>query len=303
MTVFVEGEEEIGSPTLSRLLESYHDDLAADVYVITDSANWAAGQPALTTSLRGLADCVVEVRTLDHAVHSGAYGGVVPDALTALCRLLATLHDDAGNVAVAGLHSGPGPDLDYPPDRLVAESGLLDGVAQLGEGRVVERMWTRPACSVLALDAARVEAASNTLIPSARAKVSLRVAPGDSAATAQQKLLTHLRTHAPWGAQVEVTSGDVAEPFALPDTGPYVHAACEALEAAFGVASVTIGQGGSIPLVAELAVSYPEAAILVTAVADPDSRAHGADESLGLADFRSACLAEAILLQRLAGAR
>ena len=115
VTVFVEGEEEIGSPTLSRILADHHDRLLADVYVIADSGNWGVGEPAFTTTLRGLADCIVEVRTLDHAVHSGAYGGVAPDALTALCRLLATLHDEQGNVAIAGLHHGPGPDLDIRP--------------------------------------------------------------------------------------------------------------------------------------------------------------------------------------------
>ena len=120
--------------------------------MIADSGNWAVGEPAFTTTLRGLADCVVEVRTLDHAVHSGAYGGVAPDALTALCRLLATLHDEAGNVAIAGLHHGTGPELEYPPDRLRAESGVLEGVDYLGDGSVVERLWHRPAVAVIALD-------------------------------------------------------------------------------------------------------------------------------------------------------
>ncbi|MFP5283255.1 MAG: peptidase dimerization domain-containing protein, partial [Actinomycetes bacterium] len=268
-----------------------------------DSANWGAGEPALTTTLRGLVDCVVEVRTLDHGVHSGMYGGVVPDALTTLCRLLATLHDEQGNVAVAGLVSRAGPDLTYPPARLAAESGILPGVDYLGAGSVVERMWTRPACAVLAIDTTAVADASNTLLPTARAKVSLRVAPGDSAAAARTALTTHLQAHAPWGAQVTVIPGDVAEPSSLPDQGPYVDAARSALTEAFGVPVVTVGQGGSIPLVAELAAAYPDATILVTAVADPDSRAHGADESLGLADFRSACQAEARMLQAFAAVR
>src|SRR5215213_885320 len=106
VTVFVEGEEEIGSPTLTQLLEEHHDELAADVFVIADSVNWAVGQPAFTTSLRGVGECIVEVRTLDHGLHSGVYGGAVPDALTTLCRLLATLHDDQGNVAVVGCGGG-----------------------------------------------------------------------------------------------------------------------------------------------------------------------------------------------------
>lgn len=142
VTLFIEGEEEIGSPTLATLLAEHHEALAADVYVIADSTNWAVGQPAFTTSLRGLADCVVELRTLDHAVHSGAFGGVVPDALTSLCRLLATLHDAEGNVAVKGLAAAPGQLLDYPEDRLREDSGLLPGVEFIGTGSFVERLWS-----------------------------------------------------------------------------------------------------------------------------------------------------------------
>lgn len=300
VTVFVEGEEEIGSPTLAAILAAEKDRLAADVYVIADSGNWAVGEPAFTTTLRGLADCVVEVRTLDHAVHSGAYGGVAPDALTALCRLLATLHDDQGNVAVAGLHHGTGPDLVYPPDRLRAESGVLEGVDYLGSGSVVERLWNRPAVSVIALDTTSVAQASNTLIPGARAKISLRVAPGDDARRALGCLRAHLETHAPWGAEVTVTDGDVGEPAEIPFAGPVAEAARTAYARAWGREPVLIGQGGSIPLVAEFADAFPGAAILVTAVGDPDSRPHGIDESLHLGDFAAACVAETLFLAELA---
>ncbi len=300
VTVFVEGEEEIGSPTLSRILADHHDRLLADVYVIADSGNWGVGEPAFTTTLRGLADCIVEVRTLDHAVHSGAYGGVAPDALTALCRLLATLHDEQGNVAIAGLHHGPGPDLEYPPDRLREESGVLDGVDYLGSGSVVERLWNRPAVAVIALDATPVARASNTLIPSARAKISLRVAPGDDAPHALQRLRAHLIEHAPWNARVTVTDGDTGEPATIPFEGPVAAAARTAFAAAWGREPVLVGQGGSIPLVAELADAFPQAAILVTAVGDPDSRPHGIDESLHLGDFEAACVAETLFLQGLA---
>ncbi|GAA3704362.1 M20/M25/M40 family metallo-hydrolase [Microlunatus aurantiacus] len=300
VTVFVEGEEEIGSPTLAAILAAERERLAADVYVIADSGNWAVGEPAFTTTLRGLADCVVEVRTLDHAVHSGAYGGVAPDALTALCRLLATLHDDRGDVAVAGLHHGTGPDLVYPPERLRAESGVLEGVDYLGSGSVVERLWNRPALAVIALDTTSVAQASNTLIPSARAKISLRVAPGDDARRALRCLREHLETHTPWGARVTVTDGDTGEPAEIPFSGPVAEAARAAYATAWGREPVLIGQGGSIPLVAEFADAFPEAAILVTAVGDPDSRPHGIDESLHLGDFAAACVAETLFLAELA---
>jgi acetylornithine deacetylase/succinyl-diaminopimelate desuccinylase-like protein len=300
VTVFVEGEEEIGSPTLAALLAERREELASDVFVIADSTNWAVGEPAFTTSLRGLADCVVEVRTLDHGVHSGIYGGVLPDALTALCRLLATLHDERGNVAVDGLRTAHAPELDYPEDRLRAESGVLDGVPWLGDGTLVERMWCKPAISVIALDATPVAKASNTLIPSARAKVSLRLAPGDDAKQGLVALVKHLYDHAPWGVKVEVFDGETGEPSVIGFEGPYAEAAQAAFTQAWGAAPVFIGQGGSIPMVAEFGQAFPEATILVTGVADPDSRAHGSNESVHLGDFASACVAETLMLEAFA---
>ncbi len=301
VTVFVEGEEEIGSPTLDALLDEHRELLRSDVIVIADSTNWDIGTPALTVSLRGLADCVVEVRTLDHAVHSGMWGGVVPDALTALCRLLATLHDDEGNVAIAGLTSSSAAQLDYPEDRLRAEAGVRDGVQLVGSGSIVDRLWARPAVAVIGLDATSVADASNTLIPASRAKISLRLAPGDDAAMSLIALRDHLVVHAPWGAEVTVTDGDLGEPFAIAADGP----AYDAVRAAFteawdGVRPVDIGVGGSIPFIAAFAEVYPDAAILVTGVEDPDTRAHGANEGLHLAEFARVCLAEALLLATLA---
>lgn len=300
VTLFIEGEEEIGSPSLRALIEQHSDALRADVFVILDSGNWEVGTPALTTTLRGLADCTVEVRTLDHALHSGMYGGVVPDALTTLCRLLATLHDAEGNVAVEGLHSATAADLDYPEDRLRAETGLLEGVEWIGDGSAVDRMWAKPAVSVLAIDAPAVADASNTLLPVARAKVSLRVAPGDDADRALQCLRKHLETHAPWGAQVSVVDGETGQPGIVSVEGAICEKAIEAIGQAFGTEPVQIGMGGSIPMIADFQSAFPDAVVLVTAVGDPDSRQHGIDESLHLGDFAKAAMAEALLLAKLA---
>jgi len=301
VTVLVEGEEEVGSPTLDAFLREHRDLLAADVIVIADSTNWDVGVPALTTSLRGMADCVVEVRTLRHAVHSGIYGGGAPDALTALCRLLATLHDAEGNVVVEGLTSTTTADLDYPERRFRAEAGLAEGVDPVGTGPLVERLWTRPSLTVLAVDSPAVADASNTLQPVARAKVSLRVAPGDDAERALDALTRHLQTKAPWGAQVEVHHGETAQPFAVDASGPAYDAARSAFREAWdGTEPVDIGIGGTIPFIAEFAAAYPDAAILVTGVEDPHTRAHGIDEGLHLGEFERVCLAEALLLQRLA---
>jgi acetylornithine deacetylase/succinyl-diaminopimelate desuccinylase-like protein len=177
---------------------------------------------------------------------------------------------------------------------------VLDGVDYLGSGSVVERLWNRPAVSVIALDTTSVAQASNTLIPSARAKISLRVAPGDDARQALGCLRDHLESHAPWGAQVTVTDGDTGEPAEIAFDGPVADAARSAFTRAWGREPVLIGQGGSIPLVAEFEDAFPGAAILVTAVGDPDSRPHGIDESLHLGDFAAACVAETLFLQELA---
>ena len=301
VTVLVEGEEEVGSPCLLAFLETYRELLSADVIVIADSSNWDIGTPALTTSLRGMVAVEVEVRTLAHGVHSGMWGGVVPDALTSLTRLLATLHDEQGGVAVAGLVSGPAAQLDYPEDRVRAESGVLDQVALVGSGSVVERLWTQPSVSVLALDTTRIADVSNTLIPAARAHVGLRLAPGDSAANGIVCLTRHLESHAPWGAQVTVTPHeDSGEPTQIDATGPAYDAARAAFKEAWdGVDPVDTGTGGTIPFIAAFRDAYPDAAVLVTGVEDPDTRAHGPNEGLHLGEFAKACLAEVFLLRNL----
>lgn len=300
VTLFIEGEEEVGSPSLVTIIEKHRDKLESDVFVIADATNWEVGTPALTTTLRGTAGCIVEVSTLKHGVHSGEYGGVVPDALMALCRLIATLHDDEGNVAVEGLGSRPAADIDYPLDRLREETGILDGVEFIGSGSVVERIWTKPSISVIALDTTRIADASNTLIPTASARISLRVAPGDDAQTAIAALVKHLETHAPWGAQVKVRGWGNGQPCIIPDEGPVVEAARASLREAWGVEPATMGCGGSIPMINEFQKSFPNATVLVTAVTDPSSRMHGIDESLHLGDWRNAIRAEALLLTKLA---
>jgi cysteinylglycine-S-conjugate dipeptidase len=301
VTVLVEGEEEVGSPTLAAFLGEHQDLLAADVIVIADSGNWDIGEPALTTSLRGLVDCFVEVRTLDHGVHSGMWGGVVPDAVTTMVRLLATLHDDDGNVAVKGLHVGSAADVDYPVERVRAESGICEGVDLIGTGTLVERLWTRPAITTIGFDATRTADASNTLIPKVKAKLSVRLAPGDSTHQAMQALREHLEQHVPWGAQLTFTAGEMGEPTQIDATGPAYDAARAAFREAWdGVEPVDMGVGGSIPFIAAFKGAYPEAAVLVTGVEDPDTRAHGSNEGLHLAEFERACLAEALLLSYLA---
>lgn len=303
VTVFVEGEEESGSPSLPALLAAHREALRADVIVIADSDNWSTEIPALTVSLRGLVDCVVEVATLDHGLHSGLWGGVVPDALSVLVRLLASLHDADGNVAVAGLHESTAAPVDYPPGRVRSESGLLAGVSEIGTGSVPQRMWAKPAITVIGIDTTSIAAASNTLIPRARAKVSMRVAPGGDAAAHLKALTAHLRSHVPWGAQLTLTPGDIGQPYLIEATGEVYDAAREAFTQAWGVQPVDMGMGGSIPFIAEFAAAFPQATILVTGVEDPATQAHSINESLHLGVLERAASAEALLLARLGGAR
>ncbi|SFB88694.1 Acetylornithine deacetylase/Succinyl-diaminopimelate desuccinylase [Nocardioides terrae] len=298
--LFIEGEEEVASATLPQLLEQFQDDLRADVIVIADSGNWDIGVPALTTSLRGLIRVDVELRTLDHAVHSGMWGGLAPDAIMGLIRLLDTLWTADGGPAVAGLVGGPATDVDYPEERLTAESGILDGVQWVGEGSMVERMWTKPAITVTGFDAPKVAGASNTLSPVARARVTIRIAPGDTSANAVARLEEHLRAHVPWGAQLSTTVVDTGEPIALEASGPAYDAARAAFTEAWdGTAPIDMGVGGSIPFIAEFLEAFPAASVLVTGVEDPDTRAHGPNEGLHLAEFAKVVLAETLLLRNL----
>jgi acetylornithine deacetylase/succinyl-diaminopimelate desuccinylase-like protein len=285
VTVFVEGEEEIGSPSFASFLATYREQLAADVIVVADSGNWRVGEPALTTSLRGLVDGVVEVATLDHAVHSGMFGGAVPDAMTATLRLLSSLWDDA---------------VDYPEDLLRQDAGMLPGVQLVGSGRLTSRLWTRPALTITGIDAPSVATASNTLLPVVRAKFTLRVPPGQEPEAAFAALREHLLAAAPWGSRVTVTLGELGRPWAGDVGGPVYDLARWALEQAWGHRPVHMGVGGSIPFIAELGQVYPEATVLVTGVEDPDTRAHGSNESIHLAELERACLAEALLLSGLA---
>jgi acetylornithine deacetylase/succinyl-diaminopimelate desuccinylase-like protein len=300
VTMFIEGEEEIGSETLSALLTKYQERLKADVIVIADSGNWDIGVPALTTSLRGLVRLDVEVRTLTHAVHSGMWGGLVPDAVMTLARLLSTLHDDQGNVAIEGLHAGPAADVEYPEERLRAESGAAPGIEWIGSGSTVERLWTRPALSITGLDAPKVAGASNTLVPSARARISMRIAPGDTTKNALDCLVRHLEANVPWGATLTTTVVDTGEATQIDATGPAYDAARAAFTEAWdGTEPVDMGVGGSIPFIAEFLEAFPQASVLVTGVEDPDTRAHGANEGLHLAEFERVVLAEALLLRNL----
>lgn len=296
ISIFIEGEEEAGSPSFRKFLEENRADLAADLIVVADSANWTTEIPALTTSLRGLVSQVVEIQTLDHAVHSGMFGGAIPDAMTAMIKLLGTLHDADGNVAVEGLVAAAPSALEYTDEALRADSGLLPEVSQLGTGSVADRIWNKPAITVIGIDAQTVALSSNTMLPSVRAKISMRIAPGDSPDSALAALQAHLRANTPFGARLTLGETELGKPFAADGETWSQRLASQALTAAWNRESVNIGIGGSIPFIADLTEVFPKAQILVTGVEDPDSRAHSPNESLHVDTLRRAILAEALVL-------
>lgn len=300
VTVFVEGEEEWLSPSLVPLLEANRGRLQADAVVLADSGMWRAGHPAITVSLRGVVSCDVEVRTLDHAVHSGEFGGPVPDALIVLARTLSRLHDDEGNVAVKGLASAPADDLDLTEDELRRQTGMRPGVRLVGEGGMTQRMWTKAAISVLGIDSPRIEGSTNQLVPSARARVSMRIPPGQDAKAAQRALVEHLRASVPWGAEATITPRSAGEPYKVDPRGPAHDAMRRAMREAWGKDPAMMGAGGSIPFVFDFTRLFPGAAILLTGAGDPTSNAHSEDESVSLDDLERSCVAEALFFSFLA---
>jgi cysteinylglycine-S-conjugate dipeptidase len=299
LAVFIEGEEEHGSHSFVNFLADNRDALAADVIVVADSDNWDTETPNLTVALRGACAFNLTVTTLGHASHSGMWGGAAPDAMLATVKLLATLWDENGSVAVAGLASH---DAEVPPfeeAELAASAAFAPGVGAIGTGSVLSRLWFQPSITVTGIDAPSIANASNTLVPQVTVRLSMRVAPGQAAADARDALIAHLKANAPFGANLEFSDIESGDPFLVDTRGWAVAAAKQAMADAWGADPVEAGIGGSIPFIADLAQVFPEAQILVTGVEDPDTRAHSPNESLHLGVFKRAILTEALLLARL----
>ena len=301
VALFFEGEEEAGSRSFARFLSDNADALRADVIVVADSGNWDDKTPALTVSLRGNTRFTLRVRTLEHASHSGMFGGAVPDAMLATVKLLATLWDEDGAVAVEGLAERDAETPAYSEETLRDEAGLPAGVSPIGRGAILSRIWNKPSITVTGIDAPSVVNASNTLTPEVSVVISARVAPGQPAREAYAAIEKHLREKAPFGAQLEFADQDYGDAFLVDTSGWGVAAAREALRDGYGVEPVDIGVGGSIPFIADLVREFPGAQILVTGVEDPHSKAHSPNESLHLETFRKAVVAEALLLEALDG--
>jgi acetylornithine deacetylase/succinyl-diaminopimelate desuccinylase-like protein len=297
--LIIEGEEETIS-SLEGYLRANPARFRADAMFIPDEGNLVAGEPVLTTALRGHVQCIIEVKTLQTSLHSGVFGGVAPDALMVLIRMLAQLQDQQGETRVPGLLSSEWPGAQFPEELYRAHSGMLPGVETISAGSVASRLWSKPSVTVIGLDAPPVDTAANILIPSARARVALRIAPGEDPQYALQQLMDYLRSLAPWGAQVQVTPYRAAEAFQTRTDGPVCRAMQRALRLAYGKEPAEVGSGGSIPLLNILAQASPGAEFILYGAEDmAQSRIHGPDESVDPLEIERMLAAQVLALHFL----
>jgi len=313
--VLVEGEEEIGSPTLHSFLTAHLDELRSDVLVLADAGNWEVGVPGLTYSLRGLAAADIELRALDGPQHSGMVGGAVPDPVMALARVLASLVDEHGDPAFAGAFDGlrapsesermPIKGLDDKLDAFAHTMGVRPGAQLVGDPDTTlhERLWLRPTVTVIGIDGHPIKGSSNQIVARAAARVSMRLGPGQVPERVLAALRSHIEQNAPWGLECTVTALEGAPAWETDPSGPAFEAATRALHKGFGVAPVLMGVGGSIPFVGPFADAFGGIPALLMGPDDPHSRIHGENESLHLADWRSLIRSEVFLLDELSGLR
>jgi acetylornithine deacetylase/succinyl-diaminopimelate desuccinylase-like protein len=302
--VVVEGEEECSTEHLPQLVQGNADLLAADVAVIADGGNYRTGVPTMNTSIRGVTDIVLQVRVLRSAQHSGSYGGPIPDAITALSRMIASLHDDAGDVTIEGLKRFEWEGTQIPEDEFRDESGVLGSVEMIGSGTIADRLLASPAVAVLGVDAPAIAGSSNQIVPVARARISLRLAPSDDPVAARQALVEHLRDHAPWGVEVTFEGGsgfEAGHGYIVDTSSRASRAAMDALARAYGREAIEVGSGGSIPLVPMLTETFPGIEVLIWGAMDERSLIHSVNESVDLSEIERIALAEALFIRNLGG--
>ena len=301
--VFIEGEEEMGSPSFIPFIEAHRDEFAADVIIVADSGNWSADIPSLTTSLRGNTCVDVTVQGLEHPVHSGQYGGPILDSNTLAAMLIASMYDEHGDLVVPGIASeepigGLQRDMDEATVR--ADAGIVDSYHLAGTGSLAARLWTKPSVTVIGFDAHPVEGSFNVISPETTFRLSLRTAPNQRPEEAQEALARFMVEHAPFGAEVWVDKLDNGMGWAMDPNAEATKDAMDAMEEAFGVAPVNKGEGGSIPFIPELQRIFPDAQVLVTGPEDPKANAHSPNESISLPSLKNNVITEALLLDKLA---
>jgi len=309
--VIIEGEEEIGSSHLFAFITKYKEKLRSDVLVLTDAGNWDTGVPALTTLLRGIVGVEIELRALESPLHSGMWGGPIPDPVMALTRVLATLVDDKGRIAVPGIYDDVRPlnDIDrkeferlpVTTEEFRRQARVLPGVQLMGTWiNPWQPVWREPALSINAIQAASRAQAANIICDSAWARVSIRVVPDQDPKKVQRQLLDHLKKQVPWGMQAEFKSDHVAGWWMCDPVGPAFDKARKALALGYGKDPLIMGCGGSIPFVEPLSNALGGAPALLVGVEDPYTNAHSENESLGMDDFDKAIKSQIHLLALLA---
>ncbi len=307
--ILIEGEEEVGSSNLYAILENSRSLLSSDAVVIADSENFNEGVPTLTASLRGIVTVHVEVRSLESSVHSGTWGGPLPDPVIALSRMIANLVDDAGRPAIPGLsdsvralHKTDKANLDSLPFDETAyrkQSKLLDSAKIIGgEGSVYEKMWYRPSITVNAIEASSRKQAANIINDVAWARIGIRIVPDMNPQRTLELLTNYLKEHAPWGVQVSVQQESPAQWWKTDTNGPVFETALRALEKGYGRKPVVAGAGGSIPFVQQITESLGGVPALFFGVGDPLTAAHSENESLLISDWEKGCIS---IINLLAG--
>ncbi|MEU1532452.1 dipeptidase [Streptomyces fagopyri] len=300
--VIVEGSEEQGTGGLERYAEEHPELLTADTIVIGDVGNFRLGLPTVTSTLRGMTLVRVRIDTLEGNLHSGQFGGAAPDALGALIRVLDSLRAKDGSTTVDGLTGDARWEgLQYDEEAFRQDAKVLDGVELIGSGSVADRIWARPAVTVLGIDCPPVVGATPSVQAGARALVSLRVPPGTDAVEATRLLQAHLEAHTPWGARVSTEQIGQGQPFRADTSSPAYTAMAEAMAVAYpGEEMQSAGQGGSIPLCNTLASLYPSAEILLIGLSEPQAQIHAVNESVSPDELERLSVTEALFLQKYA---
>ncbi len=282
--IFIEGEEEIGSPTMEQFIKENKEDLEADVIVIADSGNIKSGLPTVTTSLRGLVDGTIVVDQPMKAVHSGLGGGIVPDAFMVLSRIISSFHNEKGELQIEGLTPSEGEVFEIPKDDIKKLLGS-DKINLFETDSYSKRLWLEPALSVLAIDAPGVDESINLLIPSTKAKVSLRLPPTEDPEHAMKMLEEHIKKNTPWGAQVKFIpeskgSGVVADP-----NKEFTKKLITEFKEVWKTEPAYMGVGGSIPFANVFTDQFPEAELVLIGPGDDEGNAHAPNESVCIEDI------------------
>ncbi len=282
--IFIEGEEEIGSPTMEQFIKENKEDLEADVIVIADSGNIKSGLPTVTTSLRGLVDGTIVVDQPMKAVHSGLGGGIVPDAFMVLSRIISSFHNEKGELQIEGLTPSEGEVFEIPKDDIKKLLGS-DEINLFETDSYSKRLWLEPALSVLAIDAPGVDESINLLIPSTKAKVSLRLPPTENPEHAMKMLEEHIKKNTPWGANVKFIpeskgSGVVADP-----NKEFTKKLITEFKEVWKTEPAYMGVGGSIPFANVFTEQFPEAELVLIGPGDDEGNAHAPNESVCIEDI------------------